>query len=562
MKLTVGRKISGGFLIVIMMVFIMSIFAHYEIGKINSSYESLMESNLLKIELAQGFATDLANEAVAMRRFNFTGDLTDIDTYNDYRRKSDEKLVQLAQSMQREGDKKLLQIMKTNKNEYEIIANKSIEARKVNDLEHVGLYMQEAGKPYKAAMQASEELVKAVGLFVASEKVKQSDDAKNIQLVLLIVNILVTIVAIVIGLFISKSISGPMKNITVTANEIAAGNLRQENVLVKSSDEIGEVAHSFNIMKENLKELVKKIAAATDHVASASEQLTASAEQSAEATNQVAVTISEVAEGAENQARSTDVTSKVVERLSDNIRQVAQNTHVATGVADRTAAAAKQGDTAINEAMSQMSTIENTVYSSAQVVTKLGERSKEIGQIVGTISAIAGQTNLLALNAAIEAARAGEQGRGFAVVAEEVRKLAEQSQESALQISNLISEIQLDTNHAVLAMNDGAREVKIGAEVVGHAGRSFKEIVTLIEEVSSQIREISASIQLMASESKEIVASVYDIEKISKAAAEHTQTVAAATEEQSASIQEIAASSKVLARMAEELQNSVGQFRI
>lgn len=562
MKLTVGRKISGGFLIVIMMVFIMSIFAHYEIGKINSSYESLMESNLLKIELAQGFATDLANEAVAMRRFNFTGDLTDIDTYNDYRRKSDEKLVQLAQSMQREGDKKLLQIMKTNKNEYEIIANKSIEARKVNDLEHVGLYMQEAGKPYKAAMQASEELVKAVGLFVASEKVKQSDDAKNIQLVLLIVNILVTIVAIVIGLFISKSISGPMKNITVTANEIAAGNLRQENVLVKSSDEIGEVAHSFNIMKENLKELVKKIAAATDHVASASEQLTASAEQSAEATNQVAVTISEVAEGAENQARSADVTSKVVERLSDNIRQVAQNTHAATGVADRTAAAAKQGDTAINEAMSQMSTIENTVYSSAQVVTKLGERSKEIGQIVGTISAIAGQTNLLALNAAIEAARAGEQGRGFAVVAEEVRKLAEQSQESALQISNLISEIQLDTNHAVLAMNDGAREVKIGAEVVGHAGRSFKEIVTLIEEVSSQIREISASIQLMASESKEIVASVYDIEKISKDAAEHTQTVAAATEEQSASIQEIAASSKVLARMAEELQNSVGQFRI
>ena len=165
-----------------------------------------------------------------------------------------------------------------------------------------------------------------------------------------------------------------------------------------------------------------------------------------------------------------------------------------------------------------------SVSSSAQVVAKLGERSKEIGQIVDAISGIAGQTNLLALNAAIEAARAGEQGRGFAVVAEEVRKLAEQSQEAAKQIANLISEIQTETDSAVVAMDDGTREVKIGTEVVNTAGQAFKEIVSLIAEVSSQIREISAAIQQMASGSQQIVASVRNIDSISKGTAGQTQT--------------------------------------
>jgi len=209
-----------------------------------------------------------------------------------------------------------------------------------------------------------------------------------------------------------------------------------------------------------------------------------------------------------------------------------------------------------------MVSIEQSVSSSAEVVTKLGERSKEIGQIVVTISGIAGQTNLLALNAAIEAARAGEQGRGFAVVAEEVRKLAEQSQEAAKQIANLISEIQSETDNAVVAMNEGAREVKVGADVVNNAGKAFKEIVSLISEVSTQIREISAAIQQMASGSQQIVAAVRDIDRISKDAAGQTQTVSAATEEQSASMEEIAAASQALAKMAEDLQSAVRKFRV
>ncbi|MBP2657756.1 MAG: methyl-accepting chemotaxis sensory transducer, partial [Firmicutes bacterium] len=170
--------------------------------------------------------------------------------------------------------------------------------------------------------------------------------------------------------------------------------------------------------------------------------------------------------------------------------------------------------------------------------------------------------NLLALNAAIEAARAGEQGRGFAVVAEEVRKLAEQSQDAAKQIAALIGEIQGDTDKAVNAMNDGTREVKVGAEVVNASGKAFQEIADLIYKVSNQIKEISTEIEQMAVGSQRIVESVKQIDTLSKKASGEAQTVSAATQEQSASMQEVASSSQALANLAMDLRQAVGKFHI
>ncbi|CVK19125.1 Methyl-accepting chemotaxis protein McpB [Sporomusa sphaeroides DSM 2875] len=251
-----------------------------------------------------------------------------------------------------------------------------------------------------------------------------------------------------------------------------------------------------------------------------------------------------------------------VEQISKNIQQfVANNTEV-ENTSVKTAEAAEEGIKAIDTAIDQMEHIEETVTHSANVVTKLGERSKEIGQIVDTISGIAGQTNLLALNAAIEAARAGEQGRGFTVVAEEVRKLAEQSQEAAKRIAGLIQEIQTDTDQAVLSMSEGTREVKLGTKVVNTAGQSFNQIATLVGELSAQRQEISASIQQVGIGSQQIVSAMKDIDDVSRNMAGQTQTVSAATEEQSASTEEIAASSQNLAKMAEELQTAIYKFKI
>ena len=284
-------------------------------------------------------------------------------------------------------------------------------------------------------------------------------------------------------------IAKPLQILEEVASRVARGDLSITHIDVTSQDELGRLARGFEIMIGNLRNLVSKISTSSEQVAASAEEMTACADQSAQVANQVAGSISDVAKGMDEQLTVANDTSAVVRQMSASIRQIAANVSEVAAQSAQAATKANAGNKSDDKAVSQMASIEQTVLSSAGVVANLGERSKEIGQIVDTISGIAGQTNLLALNAAIEAARAGEQGRGFAVVAEEVRKLAEQSQEAAKKIAILISEIQADTNKAVIAMDSGTREVKLGAEVVNASGQAFQEITTLVTQVIRTSRQ-------------------------------------------------------------------------
>lgn len=382
--------------------------------------------------------------------------------------------------------------------------------------------------------------------------------------VIIVINAIVIFITFLFTYWFSrKKIVGPLENVITKLGEMAnnGGDLTQK-ISIDSTDELGKLGLVVNSLLDSMRQLIRQISQTSEQVSNAAKELTGNAEQFAQITSQAAASLDQLAAGAEQQADAVHRTNGTVEQVSMSFQQVAASANAVSGEAEKMTIAANEGDKAANAAMSQMDRIEKSVSDSANVVIKLGDRSKEIGQIVDTISGIAAQTNLLALNAAIEAARAGEQGRGFAVVAEEVRQLAEQSQKATKQIANVISEIQSETSHAVEVMHEGNREVKVGADVVNHAGAAFKEIVSLIGKVSSEVREISAAIQQMASGSQEIVSSVRDIDQISKEAAGQTQTVSAATEEQSASMEEIAASSQALACMAEELRTTIGKFKI
>ncbi|MDF2569345.1 MAG: mcpB 1 [Sporomusa sp.] len=392
-----------------------------------------------------------------------------------------------------------------------------------------------------------------------TEATRATDSLAKTLLVISIISLLIGAASIVM---IAKHIAKPISLIRDECLLLAQGDLREHESTIFSEDEIGQLAKGFREMRERLRELIAKVHSQSEQLAASSEELTASAEQSAQAATQVAVSITDVATGADEQLTAAKETTAVVEMMSASIEQVAATTNEVAAQSAQAANKATEGSTSVNKAVHQMTQIEVTVNASAKIVAELGERSKEIGQIVETISGIAGQTNLLALNAAIEAARAGEQGRGFAVVAEEVRKLAEQSQEATKQISSLIGGIQDDTQKAVQAMDSGTREVKFGAEVVNSAGLAFQEIVVLVTQVSDQVKEISVAIDHMATGSQEIVSSVNRIDNLSKKAAEEAQTVSAATEEQSASMQEIASSSQSLAHLAAELQDAVSKFQV
>ena len=349
--------------------------------------------------------------------------------------------------------------------------------------------------------------------------------------------------------------------LSTVINTIGTGDLTPR-LSIAANDELGTIAREMNKMLDSICRIVGKVHTEAGKLATASEELSSSVSQSAQAANQVAVSITQVAGGAENQVKVIGNTAHVVEHMSDGIRYVANCTEQVAASSAQAADKAKAGTLSIEKAVSQMLMVEQTVNNSASVVTKLGERSKEIGQIVDTIAGIASQTNLLALNAAIEAARAGEQGRGFAVVAEEVRKLAEQSQDAAKRIAELIREIQGETNDAVVAMDQGTQAVKVGTEVVNTAGSAFGDIAGLVTRVSGQVTDITAAIHRVVNDSQQIVTDVRKIDDLSQAAADEAQTISAAIEEQSASMQQMEIASKGLAEIAQSLKAAISSFKV
>ncbi|MDR3562983.1 MAG: methyl-accepting chemotaxis protein [Negativicutes bacterium] len=399
-------------------------------------------------------------------------------------------------------------------------------------------------------------------MMVSAPEAEAVREVGTLSVLMLAVSAAFIVLGALFVLFISARFTRPIVKIRDEALMLAEGNLKRREIGIQARDEIGQLAEAFGQMADNLRNLVAKVQAKAETVAASSEQLTASAQRSADAASQVAGSISTITEGSDEQAAAVSNMSAVVAQMSANIEQIAATGKQIGEIAVSTLQSTGQGRTAIDNAMEQMRHIGEGAEAVQKTIGNLAQGSREIGEIVDLISAIAGQTNLLALNAAIEAARAGEAGRGFAVVAEEVRKLAEESNKAAQKIAGLIHRNEVDMNQAIAVTQDSNKGVETGIQVVESAGDSFRAITAAVESLSSQIQDITVSIDQIAAGSQALVAAVQSVDKASRENAAEAQNVSAATEEQSASMQEIASSSQSLAQTAAELQSAVSDFKV
>ena len=330
-----------------------------------------------------------------------------------------------------------------------------------------------------------------------------------------------------------RRIATPLANLAETAQAIRADGDLTRRAPPSANNEIGQTVQAFNALLDNLQGIVREVREDSTQIMAASQGL--------------AVTSSQTCAASERQSQSSSGIAAAVEQLSVSIDQMSERARTASDASMESGRLSHEGVEVVGHTGREMQQIADSVRASSQAIQALGNNAEQISRIVNVIKEIADQTNLLALNAAIEAARAGEQGRGFAVVADEVRKLAERTGNSTQEIAAMINEMQTSMRHAVSTMDDGVRRVEMGVDLAGKAGDTMEQVAGSARRASESVADISQALREQNSAGQDIAR---NIERVAEMA---EQSHVAATES--------ARHAGDLARLAEQLEKTVGRFR-
>jgi methyl-accepting chemotaxis protein len=320
---------------------------------------------------------------------------------------------------------------------------------------------------------------------------------------------------LVMFLYVGGRMLAPLDSVVDSVKLATTGEVGHK-AIVKSDDEFGVLAKSYNQMLDLIVYLITQTQESSRRLAQSSSEILSATEQQAS--------------GAAEQAASISQTTATMEELAATYRQIADNADSVVRMAEATLGTAESGQQAVANSLAAMEQIKVRAQSSANKILALGERSQQIGQVLAIINNIADQTKILALNAAIEAARAGDAGKGFSVVAIEIRKLAESVVDSTAEISTIMTEIQKAANDLVISTEQELKQVSEGVELGNVTGDSLEQILDMIEQTTSSAKEISVATQQQRTATEQVVKAMKEVAQVAQQTAAGSKQVAASAE--------------------------------
>ena len=532
MKLTLGKKLGLGFGVILALIVLTTLLTYIKSADIKRTQDAILDVRVPSLEVGRRLQRDLNQTASKTRQAILAGTQPDrrqeakhmLDAAWSEVDKDIAKMDELSPNWTLQENRDRLAEIKRQAPILKEVEETSINLASSGDREALvkgGDWISDKGIAVNDAIKKS--LGDMVDTFVQLlDKNREELNAANhsLTLTMMVTTLAAFAIGIFVAVFLSRGIAGATQSVLVQAEAIAAGDLTRDDLQVRSQDELGDLTTAINKMSGSLKRMIQAITENSLQVASASEELSSTSQQ---------ITAN---------SEETSAQAKVV---SDATQQVSQNLQtVATGAEEMGASIkeiAKNATEAAKVATSAVKVAETTTAT----VSKLGESSTEIGQVIKVITSIAQQTNLLALNATIEAARAGEAGKGFAVVANEVKELAKETAKATEDISRKIEAIQTDTKAAVDA-------IATISDVINQINGISNTIATAVEEQNATTNEMARNVSEAARGSGEITSNIAGVAQ----AAESTSH--GATDTQKAAQQ--------LVQTSTELRRLVEQFKI
>lgn len=560
--MSIRNKLFLGFSTIIFISLLACFSIYYQLTKVDEQYSRTLSIGVSHLNLVSDVRDYITLEASVAQSY-ILGDKSSYSRLLETQDKLKVALYELqTQFKVEENQQKVVNTIEMTQL-YEQEIDKMFMIYSTDGLERSVDYFLKNVLPLRdAASNAGQELNEMIQDIFANEEQVAAQNMRFALTAFGVAFLTALLVGFLITYLLNRFIAVPIRQLQTAIQTIATGDLREEDLVISTKDEVGQLTVNFNTMKNTIKQLIQSLSSNAEHLNASAEELNASTTVITHMTEEISTRAERSITNTEGSATAARECATAMDETAIAIQRVAESAQQLHHSATDTTVLADEGEENVTIAKTQMQTIYESTKLTTELIQKLSAQSAEIENISRVITSISDQTDLLALNAAIEAARAGEHGKGFAVVADEVRKLAEASNTSATQIVTLTSEIQLDTKNVENAIQNSLASVEQGVQIIDKAGTSFNTIALAVNTMKEQIEDVSAVTEQISAAAEEVTASIGELSSHANTVVKDTSETTNAVNEQLATMQEINSISNDLSKRAENLQNSVAQFKI